>query len=529
MKKISLLLVLASFGLTALAQPPVQDISNHLELQGAFYTDLEFPGEGAVKGSVGDFNNDGIDDFFITGLYVANGANKSFFHIYLGQEGDIPKLVYQDNEFIVGGNGATDCVKLVDGSWLVAVQGGKSGNWENPFAAYLYNLSVDGETVTFSQVTQLDFATGRASILLLDMNKDGLFDIYQHGWKANASWDATSTVYLNVDETNEMFDLDPNSIIRPANNTLATRGDLNNDGLEDILIPVQNLGLFVYLNKGDGTFSELKVTSFPVADRDDEANIRGEEDGNQAQFVDVDGDGIPEIILSCVIDNTGGDWNFVLKLFKYNPANQTFSEMAQTNKAGEPVVWTGGQRGDFAVGDFDGDGKVDIIVSAENQKEKTWGCRTYFMSGNGKGGFDQIEVTYGDANPNGIVAMSRRAQFGRYLVGDFNGDGSLDLIQAGMNYYAKDPGLRLYLNKHTGTSIGNVDATDNIRVYADGRTLYVENVEQAEVSIINISGVICQRSRISANESLNLNVAAGVYVAKVRTEAGMVTKKIVVK
>ena len=42
-----------------------------------------------------------------------------------------------------------------------------------------------------------------------------------------------------------------------------------------------------------------------------------------------------------------------------------------------------------------------------------------------------------DNTSEGIAPMCRRAQFGQFLVGDFNGDGKPDLIQAGTTYYAK--------------------------------------------------------------------------------------------
>lgn len=85
---------------------------------------------------------------------------------------------------------------------------------------------------------------------------------------------------------------------------------------------------------------------------------------------------------------------------------------------------------------------MDFIMGAENNVSSgsTWGCYTYIFYGNGKGGFDQKDIT-----ATGLNAMCRRGNFGRYLTGDFNGDGKTDVITAGTNYYAKNPGVQLFL------------------------------------------------------------------------------------
>lgn len=90
-----------------LAQQPVSGaISDILELQPAFSFDLTFVGESGVRGCVGDFNNDGIDDFIVTGLHNVGTDTervmKSFFRVYLGQREDIPLLAYQDDDFGLG-------------------------------------------------------------------------------------------------------------------------------------------------------------------------------------------------------------------------------------------------------------------------------------------------------------------------------------------------------------------------------------------------------------------------------------------
>jgi hypothetical protein len=522
MKKLILLFVFTAAVCSIFAaDPPKKDISSILLLDNTFTLNKTLAGENGIKGTVADFNGDGYDDFILTGLYVADDATtKGFFYVYLGQTSGVPVLAYADEDFKVVGNGAIDCAKISDGEFLVALQGGSVGNWTNPFKGQVYKLKVTGSSVTFNYVTDLDFGGGRNSILLLDMNNDSKPDIFQGGWTAVNTWDAQTHIYIN-DGTNEWFDLEGyeagNEPIRKANNTFVVKGDLNIDSKNDLVQPVQGIGLFAYFNNGDKTFTEKLVTPFALSDRADNRNIRGEEDGSQAELIDFNGDGLLDIILAGTNDN-GSRWEYVLFLFKNN-GDSTFTEISPTNKSGEPATFIGGQRGDIATADFDCDGKMDFIIGVENQNDANqWGCRTYFMNGNGNGGFDQWDITYdATTNPQGVPAMSRRANFGRYLVGDFNGDGKKDLVAAGANYYAKDAGLRLYFNVSTSTGIKQLNENSNIRIFNYGTKVIVNGAEtKSTIEVFNASGQKVYTGNIdSQNYIFNLKAKAGLYIIKV--------------
>ena len=444
---------LALFAISAFGQtvPQQGNLSEILEIQPAFNFELAFPAnnEPAVVGCSGDFNNDGVDDFIITGLH----SSGSFLHVYLGQRNSIPVLAYQDDNFIVGGNGSIDCAKLTDDSWMVAIQGGNNANWVAPYHTYVYNISFAGDELNFTQMARLTTETpehdkegcGRGSVRLLDVNMDGQVDLFQHGWGRNSPYVNYARVYENQGLGSELKLKEGHGIPGYAN-TFTVKGDIDGDGKVDLLAPINGDGLYAYFNNGDGTFRTVKVT--PFKNREDGANIRAEDDNTQADLIDVDNDGIQEVVLSGVIDNTGGDWLFFLKIYKLDMQTGLFTEIAPTNKAGETTAWIGGQRSDLAIADFDGDGNMDIIVGAENSPYGTgWNNRTYFLSGNGRGGFDQFECTYdSNSNPTGIVAMYRRPQFGQYLVGDFNGDGKKDFVQAGIGYGKKNGGVKFYAN-----------------------------------------------------------------------------------
>jgi len=120
-----------------------------------------------------------------------------------------------------------------------------------------------------------------------------------------------------------------------------------------------------------------------------------------AVFSDLDGDGFPELILACewgpvrVFRNDHG------KLVPWNPG-VTFPD-AVTARHGEAETrnleystlnqLTGWWNG-VTTGDFDGDGKLDIVVS-------NWGRNTRYESHRGQ----PLQVLYGDFNENGPVAV----------------------------------------------------------------------------------------------------------------------------
>jgi hypothetical protein len=123
-----------------------------------------------------------------------------------------------------------------------------------------------------------------------------------------------------------------------------------------------------------------------------------------AVFSDLDGDGLPELILAC-------EWGW-LKIFR--------NERGRLAAWDAPIDWTGPRQTEHetrntmsrlgglwqsvTTGDFDGDGRLDIVAG-------NWGLNTFY----------------------------NRAPAGPWLLshGDFNGDGRVQLVEAYL-----DPGLK---------------------------------------------------------------------------------------
>jgi hypothetical protein len=165
-------------------------------------------------------------------------------------------------------------------------------------------------------------------------------------------------------------------------------GDFNNDGKLDLVSSTQvsdfDVSGIVLLNNGSGHF----VQQTPFA---------GGDDGWVVGVADVNGDGILDVLFEGEAQGSGavqvclgnGDGTFTLKY-----------QANENNFDGNPI----------GIGDFNGDGKLDMAVTDDYQID--------VFLGNGDGTFQPF-VPY--ACPFGSC-------YGSITAADLNGDGNLDLI-----------------------------------------------------------------------------------------------------
>ena len=273
------------------------------------------------------------------------------------------------------------------------------------------------QTVSF---VRSDIAAGfdhPIAVAVGDFNADGLQDLAVANHDSN-----TVSVLLGVG--NGDFQEAPQSPIAVGTTPVwIAVGDFNGDGKPDLAVAnVNSDTVSVLLGNGDGTFQAAQT--FAVGDGPTSVTAG-----------DFNRDGVQDLATG---NWFSGDVSVLLGI-----GNRTFEQPASL-PSGVSVISP-------VVGDFDGDGKLDLAVAnySNNNISVFWG--------NGDGTFQQppLIVPSGGALPNCVV------------VGDFNGDGKLDLAVANSgnpNLIPPDPG-------NVAVLLGNGDRTFQApQTYAVGHT-----------------------------------------------------------
>jgi len=181
----------------------------------------------------------------------------------------------------------------------------------------------------------------------------------------------------------------------PAMHVSVASGDLNRDGKPDLVIAnYANATVSVLLGRGDGSF-------------DPEARYNVKSSPTSVAVADFNGDGAPDLIVA----NYGSSQVSVL----LGNGNGTFQQAVNyaSNASSNNI-----QPYSVAAGDFNGDGKVDLVVTNYSNIGFPFvaGTTVSVLLGNGDGTF-QPPVEY--AAGSGPLPVA---------VADLNGDGHLDLV-----------------------------------------------------------------------------------------------------
>jgi hypothetical protein len=241
-----------------------------------------------------------------------------------------------------------------------------------------------------------------------DVNNDGLTDLVALGSDMGAAFS------VNVNKGNGAFAPAASYQGELSEGEGLALGDINGDGYADVLFPSFYDGsssepaVAVSLNNGNGTFSSMPVT------------------------FDAPG-GLPEAILTADMNNDG-KIDAVVSL-----QNSGLAVMLnQGGMLGAPIAATipidNGDEGHvMALADFDGDGKLDVATYNGAQG-------VCVALGMGNGSFGASSCYAGAPNILEIEAVA---------VGDLNGDGKPDIVQ--YNFDSTTDAADVFLNKGNGT------------------------------------------------------------------------------
>jgi len=407
----------------------------------------------AVFVAVGDFNGDGIPDLAALGgigvnIFLGNGDGT--FQPAHGYAVDGSAVTVGD----FNGDGITDLA--VAGGSVRILLGNGDGTFQRGQAYADGNTQLSVAVGDFNHDGHLDLAIGTESgavsifigngdgtfqppqgfatqgyfLAVADFNGDGYLDIAAAG----------GGVFILLGKGDATFQAAPVYAVDFEIISAVVMGDFNGDGIPDLAV-ANSLGLgtvLILLGKGDGTFQPAQrypagfhPTALVVADfngdgisdlavltRDSPSAVQiwfGNGDGTfqvgpsyavgkyaaSLAAGDFNGDGAPDLVVA----NTG-------IFFDFDPTVSVLLNRGDGTFQSAQSYAVGAYPSAVAVGDFNGDGHVDLVVILGGGPSSN----TYsVLLGNGDG-------TFQPANPYTIP-------FFPYFVavGDINGDGILDL------------------------------------------------------------------------------------------------------
>ena len=308
----------------------------------------------------GDFNKDGHLDYA-----VANGATNDIW-VFLGK-GDgtfqLPRVVPLSKGltpiYLVAadlrGIGTLD---LVVAEYDSATVGVLLGNGDGTFGyESIYNLPEPPGALTINDFNH-DGKLDVAAVMVTEFDPGTLGVPYIASLKGNGDGTfANPVITSNWGFYSAVTDVDS--------------ADVNGDGLPDLLITSPN-GLdnsTIYLNNGDGTFKEGQLV---VATGDFNDPIAG-------RLADLNGDGCPD---AAVADLVGAVW------VSLGDCKGDFGAI-QTNYMGDANAAV-------HIADVNGDGHLDLITSSEISEEPNYeytsGNTMNVAFGDGKGNFSPVRV-----------------------------------------------------------------------------------------------------------------------------------------
>jgi hypothetical protein len=338
-------------------------------------------GEGFATGvATGDFDNDGFVDIFIAGvnrnMLYRNHGDGSFEDVTeragLGNQGAARKKPWSISAgwFDYDNDGRLDLFVVNYVVWDPdkepfcgdPVRGNRGychPKYYQGLANNLYHNNGDGTFTDVSESSGIAAHVGKGmSVNFADYDQDGSMDVF-------VTNDTTPNFLFHNEGAGRFREvaLKAGVALNEDGRAVSSMGadfrDLDNDGREDVFVAALATETFpLFRNLGKGIFADITYPSgmgrFTVA-------FSGWSNG----IFDLNNDGLKDLFIAC------GDVNDNAELFSsrksrqrsmilLNRGNRTFADASQ--QAGADFNKLGLHRG-AAFGDFDGDGRVDMVVS----------------------------------------------------------------------------------------------------------------------------------------------------------------------
>jgi hypothetical protein len=435
--------------------------------------------------NLGDVNGDGLDDVLIgafeeDGIATNSGAAYVVFGTSDGAEMQLSTIETGTGGFIirgaalndkagtevsggadVNGDGLADIIVSADGPGATAQHFGKSyvvfGKSTNTNAVELSavenNLNFAGYVI--NGASNFD-AAGYSISNAGDVNGDGLDDVFigarddntPNGAYSGAGYvvfgktDGTSINLTNVESGTGGFVVYGENAIDLAGHSVSTAGDVNGDGLSDLVIGARQFpagagdgAAYVVFGKTDGAAVQLSGLAANSEGFEVVTAAAGAATGDAVGGAgDVNGDGLDDVIIGAIGINSGAGAAYVV----FGKTDSTAVQLtAVTAGTGDGFVVNGVSGNDYlgtavkGAGDFNGDGLDDVIIGAAGvDRTSTNAGASYVVFG--KASTTAIEASDVDGGLGGVAIYG--VDFGDISGvsvnggGDVNGDGFADVV-----------------------------------------------------------------------------------------------------
>ena len=275
-----------------------------------------------------------------------------------------------------------------------------------------------GEFTNMASVAGVTNPTGRgAAAFWVDYDADGCLDLFVQ------NFNTPDALYAGVGcgaTTNRAAAAGLNA---PSPATNVSWADYDADGLPDLCLTGAGTNDVLFLNRGDGTFSNATVT----------AGLAARNAGQGIAWGDYNNDGYVDLFIGRGFDSNTTNLNVASTLYRNN-GDGTFSDVsAAAGIVATNNNWAG------AWGDYDNDGRLDLFVTAAGTPGAA-GNANHLYRNNGDGTFSDL------AGGAGVAGLDNATFHLGAAWADYNNDGFLDLlVKNGVGAVAQ--GIQLYRNQ----------------------------------------------------------------------------------